>query len=197
MFFKFHGISWTCSSERTGFWWCQVSLVSVVYVRMLHSHHLVISIATCPCYLWRELVPSVILFFFFLFFFVFVFVRSPQSLAISMILWFCNLVILSFWVFQRSWNSRCLWNPEILVWPCSWDPVILGLLELLWSWTFRGPWSRASSGCCGTVCEASAQGLEYTSCWYLNICYADKWLCKILHSITLSPQVYLFFDKQL
>jgi hypothetical protein len=37
-----------------GFWWCQVTLVSVAYVYKLASHHLNISSATYPCYFWLE-----------------------------------------------------------------------------------------------------------------------------------------------
>jgi hypothetical protein len=50
-------------------------------------------------------------------------VRTPQSPAFS--------VILRFWVCQCSWQSSFLWDPEILGWPNSWNPKMLGLLELL------------------------------------------------------------------
>jgi hypothetical protein len=59
-------------------------------------------------------------------------VRTPQSPAFSLILSsFQDPVILRFWVCQSSWESSCLWNSEILVWPSSWDPKILGILEHL------------------------------------------------------------------
>jgi hypothetical protein len=35
------------------------------------------------------------------------YVRTPQSPAVSVILW--------FWVFQSFWESSYLWDPEILV----------------------------------------------------------------------------------
>jgi hypothetical protein len=42
-------------------WWCQVPLVSAAYVFMLACHHLIISSATCPGYVWREPILPVIL----------------------------------------------------------------------------------------------------------------------------------------
>ena len=76
-------------------------------------------------------------------------VRTPQSLS----LWFWDPGILRFWVCQSSWESSCLWDPEILVWPNSWDP------EMLWFCDpepVRTYGSGASFGCCGTgwgVCQ--------------------------------------------
>ena len=58
-------------------------------------------------------------------------VTTPQSPAVSVILWFWDLVIMRSWVCQSSWESICLWDPEILVWPSSWDPVTLVVSELL------------------------------------------------------------------
>jgi hypothetical protein len=94
---------------------------------------------------------------FFIVLFCFVF-RSSQTSAVSVILWFCNSVILRSWVFQSSWESRCLWDPEILVWLSSWFPVIL------WSCGpgyARVPGSVSSYGCFGTGCKVrqrSSQG---------------------------------------
>jgi hypothetical protein len=45
-------------------------------------------------------------------------VRTPQGPAFS--------VILRFWLCQSSRQSGFLWDFEILVWPSSWDPGILG-----------------------------------------------------------------------
>jgi hypothetical protein len=59
-----------------------------------------LSSATCPCCLWLELVPPVIL--------VFVRTRSP-AVSDSVILWFWDPVILRSWVRQSSWESSCLW----------------------------------------------------------------------------------------
>jgi hypothetical protein len=63
-------------------------------------------------------------------------VRTPQSSAVSVFLWFWNPVILNSWVSQSSRESSCLWTlrswcdqvPGILG---SWDPVVLGMLEHL------------------------------------------------------------------
>ena len=51
------GVSRACCSGRTGFWWCQVGLVSVAYVFALASWHLVISGASWSHCLWLWLVP--------------------------------------------------------------------------------------------------------------------------------------------
>ena len=59
-------------------------------------------------------------------------VRNPQSLAISVVLWFCDPVILRSWVCEKPWDSSCFCNPEILLWPSSWDAMILGVLQHLW-----------------------------------------------------------------
>jgi hypothetical protein len=51
------GVSRAHCGGRTGFWWCQVALVSVSYVPALASCHLVISGVSWSCYLWLWLVP--------------------------------------------------------------------------------------------------------------------------------------------
>jgi hypothetical protein len=66
----------------------------------------------------------------------------------SGILGFWDPGILKSWVCQSSWESSCLWDPEILVCPSSWDPGCV-----------RTPGSGASSGCCRTGCRVSTQGL--------------------------------------
>jgi hypothetical protein len=97
---------------------------------MLAFHHLIISSATCPGYIWLE----------------------P---AFSVILWFWNPVILRSWVCQNSWESSCLWDPEILVWPSFWDPGILGSYD---PGCVRMLGNEASSRCCRTGCGVCAQG---------------------------------------
>jgi hypothetical protein len=42
---------------RTGFWWCQIALVSVAYALALASHYLVISGVSWSFWLWLWLVP--------------------------------------------------------------------------------------------------------------------------------------------
>ena len=52
-------VSWPCCGGRTGYWWRQLALVSVVYVLALASCHLIISgISWSHCF-WVELVPPV------------------------------------------------------------------------------------------------------------------------------------------
>jgi hypothetical protein len=104
-------VSRTCYGGRIGLWWWHVTLVSVAHVLMLDSCHLIISGATCPHYIWLETVLPVIL--------------VVSETAVSVILWFCDPVILRSWVCQSSWESSCLWEPDTLVWSCSCNPVIL------------------------------------------------------------------------
>ena len=52
---------------------------------------------------------------------------TSQSSAFFVILWFWDPGMLRLWVHQSSWQSSFLWNPEILVWPSSWDPGIKDL----------------------------------------------------------------------
>jgi hypothetical protein len=82
-------------------------------------------------------------------------VRTPQSSPVSVILWSCDPLILIFWVCQSSWESSCLLDPEMLVWPSSWNPVILGSYD---PGCFRAPVIWASSGCCWTGCRVCTQG---------------------------------------
>jgi hypothetical protein len=51
--------------------------------------------------------------------------RTPQSPALSVILWLWAPVNLRFWVCQSFWQSSFLWDPVILVWPTSCYPGIL------------------------------------------------------------------------
>jgi hypothetical protein len=50
------GVSRAHCVGRIGFWWCQVTLVSIVYVLALASCHLVISGVSWSCCLWLWLV---------------------------------------------------------------------------------------------------------------------------------------------
>ena len=79
-------------------------------ILILASCHLIICI-------WLETVPPVIL-------------VVSEILKVLLSLWFWDSGILRSWVCLNSWESSSLWDPEILVWPSSWDPVIL------WSWAF-------------------------------------------------------------
>ena len=56
-------------------------------------------------------------------------VRTSQNPGFFLVLWFWDLVMLTFWVCQSSWQSKFLWYPEILVYPISLDLKILGMLE--------------------------------------------------------------------
>ena len=67
------------------------------------------------------------------------------SVAFVLLLDSCHRIIASApcpWVYQNSWVSCCLWVPEILVWPNTWDLWILG---------DRAPESWDSYGDRGTV----------------------------------------------
>ena len=112
-------VSRTCYDGRIGYWWCEVTLVSFAYVLMLVPGHLTISSATCWYFVWRDPVLAVIL-------------ALSEFLRVQMSLW--------------SWDpeyviapGNCLWDQDILVWPSSWDsvilwscdPAILGMLEHL------------------------------------------------------------------
>ena len=107
--------------------WFQVTLVYVAYVLMLASHHLIISSATCPCYIWLESVLPVILV-----------VRTPQSSIVSVILW--------------SYDPEILDLSELLgvkLHLGHWDH---GMTKLLWSCDpgfVRTPGSGVCSACCG------------------------------------------------
>ena len=57
LFFWYVGTSRAHCGRRTGFWWCQIILVSVAYVLALASCHLVISGVSWSCCLWLWLVP--------------------------------------------------------------------------------------------------------------------------------------------
>jgi hypothetical protein len=98
----------------------------------------------------------------------------------------CDPVILRSCICQSSWESYYLWDSEILVWPSSCDPVVLGNLECLgvelllgvvwlavklapnvcsgqlWSYDpgcVKAPGSGASSGCCATGCRVHTRGM--------------------------------------
>ena len=58
-------------------------------------------------------------------------VRTLQRPLVFVILWFCDSVTQRYVVCQSFWDSSCLWEPEFLVWPRSWYPMILVILEHL------------------------------------------------------------------
>ena len=121
------GISRTCYGGKIGFWWCQVTLVCVAYV-FIASSYLIISSATCPCYL-LELVLLVIL-------------VVSELLRVQLSLWSCDSEIL--W----SWDPECVEAPgspaasgSLRFW-CDQAPRMLGSWDswILWSWACWSTW---------------------------------------------------------
>jgi hypothetical protein len=108
-------------------------------------------------------------------------VRISLIPSFSVILWFWNLVMLRFWVCQSSCHSSFLWDPEIQVWPSSWDPGILRssvCLSTVWKWYFLWRlWGCQLSlkprvyQCWleGTGATAQARFLHPCSCWPLAL----------------------------
>jgi hypothetical protein len=48
-----HVLEYTaCCGGRNGIWWCQIALISVAYVIVLASCHLVVSGISWPCCFW-------------------------------------------------------------------------------------------------------------------------------------------------
>jgi hypothetical protein len=121
----------------------------VAYVLMLVSQHLIIFSATCPCYIQLQPVLPVI-----------PVVSELLRVQLSVILSFQNTVILRSWVCQRIWESSCLWDPEILVWPSILGPVILGFCD---PGCVRAPGSGASS--------PSLPFLIHLLHWYQDSCW--------------------------
>jgi hypothetical protein len=120
------GVSRTYYDGSVGFWWCQVTVVSLASVLMFASCHQIFSSAPCPRYIWLEPVTSII-------------PVESEILRVQLSLWSCDSGILG------SWDSGCVrvlgsqassetlrswWDqaPGILG---SWDPKILGILECL------------------------------------------------------------------
>jgi hypothetical protein len=68
----------------------------------------------------------------------------------SVILGCCDPKILRYWICQSSGELSYLWDPEILVWPDSWDP---GKLWSCGPGCVREPGSGASSGVVGLAPE--------------------------------------------
>ena len=112
------GVYRTCYVGRIMLWWCKLILISVASVFMLPSCHLVISIATCPCYIWLEFVLPVIL-------------VMSELLRVQLSLWSCDSGCFrasGSQVTSGTLRSWCNQAPEIL-WFC--DPMILSMLESL------------------------------------------------------------------
>jgi hypothetical protein len=59
LLYRYVGVSRACCCVRTGFWCCQVALVSVAFILVLASCELIISCVNWPCYLWLEPFPPV------------------------------------------------------------------------------------------------------------------------------------------
>jgi hypothetical protein len=147
-------IVYPCYGGRIVFWWCQVTLVSVAYVLMLASCHLVISTATCPQYIWLEPVLPVIL-------------VMSELLRVQLFLWSCDSWIL--W----SCDSWILWflDPVFVTAPGSQAPF--GSLRSLYDQAPGNLWScdpgsvivsesRVSSGCFGTGCISLPRSAQAT-----------------------------------
>ena len=137
MLFWCDGVSRTYYLGETGFWWCQLTLVSITYVLVLVSSHLVISSATCPYCLGLEPFP-------------------PVTLAVSELL----RVLLSLWSYDFEILSvrdpRSQTASDILKSFCNQTP------KILWFYNprhVRTPESPASSRFCGVGCRAITQGV--------------------------------------
>jgi hypothetical protein len=65
-------------------------------------------------------------------------VRTSQSPAFFVILWFWDPVNLRFWICQSSWPSSFLWDPVVTKLLVSRDPKIMGMLECLEVISFWG-----------------------------------------------------------
>ena len=87
-------------------------------------------------------------------------VRNPQSLAISVVLWFCDPVILSVW---ETLGLKLLLQ--------SWNPVVTKLLRCYDPGCVTAPVSQAYSGCFGTRCGVSTQGLHRAAHTGRNLCH--------------------------
>ena len=104
----------------------QVNVVSVAYILMLASCHLIISSATYPCYIWLEPVLPVIL-------------VVSELLRVQISLWSCDSVILWSCDPEILGVSELLgvklplrpWDPGVTKLLESCDPLILGVLEHL------------------------------------------------------------------
>ena len=121
---------------RVWFWWCQVTLVSVAYVLMLASCHLIISSACCPQYIWLEYVLPII-------------PVDSGLLRVQLSLWSfaCGLL----W----TWDSGCVrvlgsqvplrpWNTGVTQLLLSWDSLVLRpwACYSAWKWCLlSGAWS--------------------------------------------------------
>jgi hypothetical protein len=73
---------------------------------------------------------------------------------LSVLLWYWDPVILRPWICQSSSESRFIWDPEILVWPSFWDPVIS---ELSGVWVLQ-EWEGSQSP--GFALGTSASWME-------------------------------------
>jgi hypothetical protein len=123
LLFRCDVVSATWYGGRIEFWWCQVTLVSVAYVLILASCHLVIFSATCPGYVWLE--PVLL--------WSWLCQNSSESSCL------CEPVILGSWDPEILGESKLLgvklplgpWDPGVTKLLRSCASLILGMLEHL------------------------------------------------------------------
>jgi hypothetical protein len=111
-------VSRTCYGGRIRFWWCQVILVSVAYVLVLASHHVIISSTTCPGYVWLEPVLPVVL-------------VVSELLRVQLFLWSCDPKILGVSELLEVQLPLGPWNPGVTKFLGSCHALILGALKCL------------------------------------------------------------------
>jgi hypothetical protein len=102
-------LSRTCYGGRIGFWWCQVTLVSVVFVLMFASCRLIISTFTCPQYIWLEPVLPIAL-------------VELEHLRVQLSLWSYDAELLGVSEFLAVNLSLRPWDPGLIKLLGSWDP---------------------------------------------------------------------------
>jgi hypothetical protein len=110
LLFRCVKVSRTWCAGRTGFWCCQVALVSGPDVLVFAFQHLVISSANCLCCLWLEPVPHVVL-------------VMSEFLGVQLSLWSSDSGILLYWdpgyvrapgsqfvsgYYRSGWRARAL-----------------------------------------------------------------------------------------
>ena len=96
--------------RRIELWWYQLALVSVAYVLMIASHHLVISGVNCPWCLWVDLVHPVSLW-------AWLWCRSWESRCLWVWESVCSMALPQ----AELWAGKiCLWQGRVdMVYLCS------------------------------------------------------------------------------
>ena len=103
-------VSRFCSGRTNGLWWCQGALVSVAYVLMIASHHLVISGVNCPWCLWVDLVHPVSLW-------AWLWCRSWESRCLWVWESVCSMALSQA---ELCAGKICLWQGRVdMVYLCS------------------------------------------------------------------------------